>query len=354
MPRDQLTILHLSDVQFGPRHRFGRASSVGVAAQRRTLFQSLQRDVAILTRVAGLTPDVIALTSDLAESGKTDQFEEAGDFLQRLSHALKVPRSRVLVVPGNHDLDRDSCELYFSDCDSANRDPAAPYYPKYVNYERFFRRFYQSERYSFSEEAYWSLYPIDSLNLVVAGFNSTVAESHREGRFGYIGERQLDWFENELARYANAGWFRLGLVHHNAHFTSSSTEPSANDPSTQPDVLRDYGVFEDRLQASLNMLLHGHTHLRGIRWMTNRVPILSTGAASVEAVSRPPEIPNQYQVIRVTRDDVTLYARQYVPHLDRWVGDTSVTRDGTAWQLQAQVAFQRVEATFGRRPERSD
>jgi len=55
------------------------------------------------------------------------------------------------------------------------------------------------------------------LRVVVAGLNSTMAESHLDDdHYGWVGEDQLRWFAEGLRRYRNEGWLVLGAVHHNA------------------------------------------------------------------------------------------------------------------------------------------
>ena len=54
------------------------------------------------------------------------------------------------------------------------------------------------------------------LRVVVAGQNSTMAESHRDDdHYGWVGEHQLKWFADRLAGYRAKGWLRLAAVHHN-------------------------------------------------------------------------------------------------------------------------------------------
>ena len=45
----------------------------------------------------------------------------------------------------------------------------------------------------------WTLFEMHDLNVVVAGLNSTIAESHRKkDHFGHLGEDQLAWFAERL------------------------------------------------------------------------------------------------------------------------------------------------------------
>jgi len=77
--KPQITILHISDLHFGP---------------------PLVHDVAeAVINVAGtLRPDVVVVSGDLTQRATRDQFEAAKSFIGRL------PQVPTLVIPGNHDV----------------------------------------------------------------------------------------------------------------------------------------------------------------------------------------------------------------------------------------------------------
>jgi len=58
------------------------------------------------------TVDVVAVTGDIAYSGKTKEYARANNFLRNLGSALGSPR--IFVIPGNHD-------VYLPDTDSADQ-----------------------------------------------------------------------------------------------------------------------------------------------------------------------------------------------------------------------------------------
>ncbi len=77
--KPQITILHISDLHFGP---------------------PLVHDVAeAVINIAGtLRPDVVVVSGDLTQRATRDQFEAAKSFIGRL------PQVPTLVIPGNHDV----------------------------------------------------------------------------------------------------------------------------------------------------------------------------------------------------------------------------------------------------------
>lgn len=104
-----ISFIHLSDIHFGQE----KGSEVIVHDDVK---EHLIRDAARLvqTRTGGSATGVI-VTGDIAYGGKLEEYDQAGEWLDRLTAAIGCPRTSVQVVPGNHDIDRDAissgCQL---------------------------------------------------------------------------------------------------------------------------------------------------------------------------------------------------------------------------------------------------
>lgn len=55
--------------------------------------------------------DVILIAGDIAFSGKRDEYQRASNWIERVRAITGCPRSGVLMVPGNHDIDRDRLKV---------------------------------------------------------------------------------------------------------------------------------------------------------------------------------------------------------------------------------------------------
>jgi WD40 repeat protein/3',5'-cyclic AMP phosphodiesterase CpdA len=333
-PSRTITLLHISDTQFGRNHRFGRLGLPEPDAPFDTLFARLCDDLRLLKDKQGLVPDALIASGDLAEWGKKKEFDDVLALLTGLTEVLGLRRERVVIVPGNHDINRDSCAAYFMTCKANDEEPVAPYWPKWEHFHRMFRAFYgNATSIQFTPDEPWSWYEYDDLKLVIAGLNSTMAESHLEkDHHGYLGEKQLRWFADKLREYKDHGWFRLGVMHHNQQRGVPSDDESLHDAD---DLRRHLG-------RSLNLLLHGHTHEGKDQSLERNVPILSTGSAAVTAPARPEEIPNQYQVLRLHPERIERYTRCYDPRRKRWIGDDRGSEDGDRWVSEIEVTFDAV------------
>src|SRR5690606_29681635 len=115
-----ITLLHISDPQFGPKHRF---SGTG----HDTLFGRLRDDFEAMRARHGLVPDLILITGDLVETGKPSEFREFREFAEALADYFGLPRRKLVLIPGNHDISRAASEAYFKECEADEIEPVQPY-----------------------------------------------------------------------------------------------------------------------------------------------------------------------------------------------------------------------------------
>ena len=93
-----IRFLHLSDIHF----------TAGKAWDADPILRALARFIAQEVK-GGLIPDLVVITGDLAFAGTADEYRLARDWQDnQLWPALPdgFPRDRLLLVPGNHDVDR--------------------------------------------------------------------------------------------------------------------------------------------------------------------------------------------------------------------------------------------------------
>src|ERR1022692_3413188 len=336
----ELTILHVSDPQFGAHHLFGGNGLTPADQAQDTLFRRLHDDLAQLEDEQGLLPDLLVVTGDLAERGLRSEFKQVTEFLSALSEAAQIPRRHVAIVPGNHDVNRKACEAYFADQESDETAPVPPYWPKWRQFAAAFADFYADvDGITFTPDEPWTLFEMPELAVVVAGMNSTMAESHLDAdHYGRIGEHQLRWFADRLSDYRDRGWLRLAAVHHNVVRGAELDDENLRDADDLDRLIGQPGLA--------NLLLHGHTHDGKLHWLPSGLAVLATGSAAVDTAGRPTEGPNPYQRVTVRRDGFTRHARQYAPGQHRWIGDTRISPTGSDWRVQHTRELTDVDTVF--------
>ncbi|WAI83050.1 MULTISPECIES: metallophosphoesterase [Achromobacter] len=92
--------VHVSDIHFGQEKGDAIQTHTDVKAQLISDASSVVRSLS--SKVA----TGILVTGDIVQSGKSDQYHDAGEWLDQLAEAVGCQRYDIQMVPGNHDLDR--------------------------------------------------------------------------------------------------------------------------------------------------------------------------------------------------------------------------------------------------------
>jgi len=99
-----LTWLHLSDLHLTakPKDQDWTVKSIN----QDTVIASLLKAIDTLLIQKSIKPDLIFITGDLVYSGKSDEYQVAEEFCNRLLSITGISKQQLFIVPGNHDVDR--------------------------------------------------------------------------------------------------------------------------------------------------------------------------------------------------------------------------------------------------------
>jgi transcriptional regulator with XRE-family HTH domain len=306
-------LLHLPDLHVGgDQVADDRGPSIGEDLRR------LEDDL-------GLKPEVVVISGDITMTGTEPEFDQALVVLERLGDALEIDRRRMIIVPGDQDISRTASRAYFRGCEANDQQPRPPYAPKWKPFIAMLARFYGGEKaVVFDEEQPWTLFQLPELWLVIAGLNSTMADSHRdEDHYGEVGKAQLRWFAERLRAFEEPGWLRIGVVHHDV------LRGAADDPES----LRDADDLGRILAPPLDLLLCGHGRDVMLHRLSNSLPTLSGVSVAARAFARPAVVPSRYQLVSVQANRVERWTRIYKPDKRQWLPDTRISPQGHSWDL---------------------
>ncbi|MFC9895887.1 TIR domain-containing protein [Nocardia sp. NPDC127579] len=282
-----VSVLHVAGPRFG-RGLLGRDDP----ATAGDLQAHIWANVTQLVDQGVPKPDLLVVTGDLTEAARPSQVDEALRFLTGLRVLLGLEPSRVIVVPGNHDVSKAACQAYFFDQEANERKPQPPYFPKLKQFSRLFTELYQGlDHLVFDIGQPWTLFPIPELRVVVAGMNSTMAMTHRVGDdYGEIGTSQAAWFAQQLREFERLGWLRLGVLRHDPL-------PGPAAAPEDPTVLRDAEALSRLLAGRLNLLLHGPgPGGRHLDRLGGVLPVLPAAA------------PGRDEIVHITMDGLARYS----------------------------------------------
>ena len=244
------TLIHLSDLHFGRTD------------------PAVVRSLVDFIRIT--KPDLVAVSGDLTQRARTQEFLQAREFLD----AISFPK---IVVPGNHDV------------------------PLHNVFARLFRKLDRFRRY-ISEDL--EPFYVDE-EIAVAGVNTARALTGKNGR---ISAQQLDKLRIRFATLSPAH-IKIVVTHHPFDLPPGITGDRV--------VLRARAAMKILAKISVDMLLAGHFHVAGTRRTVTRYKINNYSAlivASGTATStRGRGQPNSFNVIEIERPRVKILQYRWRP-----------------------------------------
>jgi formylglycine-generating enzyme required for sulfatase activity/predicted MPP superfamily phosphohydrolase len=254
---NEITILHLSDIHFRKTQE----------EENKTSRQEVQKKLIDTIKTYAKkhqNPDFVAVTGDIAFSGKKTEYDEAWEFFKKLKPVLQ-PEPVYLVVPGNHDVKREKVRKRFSlqrivkedQTDEFLEDPKDVktfIHTKFTAFRDFCRRLnpglYQSPKSQpgkektkedKTRESYYWIKNFADKEVSFLGLNSAWASEGDEDRFNIA----LGYPQVMAALEASTQPNKIVLMHH----------PAFN-------WLKDMDSGKSRVELfkHCHLLLHGHNH----------------------------------------------------------------------------------------------
>ena len=322
------TILHISDL-----HRKG-----GSSVTNQELFSSLVADFQRSAReTPALTrPDAIVVSGDLVEGlrlGSTNypdslrqQYQEAEELLVYLvNEFLGGDRSRVIIVPGNHDVDWNGVRQAFELEEHRRENPrgfiSVPktvyrwswtdrqifrisdwgcYGRRFEYFNDMYERFYQdvSLTHAVDPNRPWNLFSLDDGNIVVAAFNSCIVNDCFSD-IGHIRSRDIADCHLAMRPLVRPECLPVAVWHH-----------GVGGPPWFSDYL-DPNTVKLMIDKGFRLALHGHRHDSSIApvdlFLSTRETLAVIGAGSLCAGEKalPHGVNHRYNVIQIDRQEKT-------------------------------------------------
>ncbi|WP_119421405.1 metallophosphoesterase [Desertibaculum subflavum] len=331
----QLSIVHVSDLHFGPQHAFQPPlppdGHPAVAKGWPKLLETLKRDWLIGTfadrgapptpsgfppaaRRADGRPDpntrvVVAITGDLTETAKDTEFDDARAFIDGCSAASitgwQTRPEDIFLVPGNHDLHWGEktprgrwlgfSNLY-GDLRQCRIDPAKP--------DGLTRIVDQSEQ-----------------GLIVAEINSAAYIQKDVENRGQVDQAAITLLRDELDKIdaeARRRAIKVALVHHHPVQLPGLAEAKEGYSA----LVNSNALLERLREYGFHLILHGHKHVPFTfwydpvcAWIGNHgypLMIAAGGTAGSSDLGRGPGVTNTYNMITLRWDPLLQRVRIHV------------------------------------------
>jgi len=323
----KFTILHISDLHKDPRSDYDQ------------LLCSLESDKAKWDKMGVVSPSFIVVSGDLVQGvniGLTEedatqqlrhQYSETGTFLEKLTNTfLKGQKSRMIMVPGNHDVNRNVCECSMQKIDEReNKDirrsietghgqsniyrwswsdfcyykiiDEDKYNERFNLYKDFYNHFYNKERTVDDCINEAQIFDFPEENITFSCFNSCNQIDHLSD-IGSISNRALNSCRQDLEQAYDKGRLIIGVWHHHVYGSPYSTN------------FMDRNVLRHLREYHIRIGLFGHQHCSEVADEyvdfeqkalddDNSLLLISSGTLFGNKRQMPPGVRRQYNLIEI-------------------------------------------------------
>lgn len=317
----KLTWLHLSDIHFLPSNEWRDSTA------RSDLLEYLEKQLA----EHQIQVDLVFCTGDIA-FGKLPaqtldaQYAMAGQFFDDVLKVCKCDKSRLFVVPGNHDIDRGcitnavklAWQGWGDDKKSYTMVDEIPGWFATLNpdakdalrrldaYARFATDYLPHQKNAATGHCHHAqILDINGIKVGIAGFNSawTCAGDEDDRRLWLAASPQFD-FMRQSVKTADV---KIGLIHHPLDWFN----------------VAERSIIKQRIADETDFWLHGHTHDTWVEPLPTHVTL---GAGAVTAYAEGEFGCNLVQLdLASKKGQARLY--RYQKKKARWIRATDITPD---------------------------
>ena len=162
----------------------------------------------------------LLISGDVSDMSEKNEYEYAEKFLEQIMRDLNMPKDHLLIVPGNHDINRDEC------LQEAKTDSSKQAHLCNIGKYKYFAEFYKNIT--------GKVFPVDMAVVDVMGIHDEkimfigVNSNYKIGYVDGYGAVNVDGFKNQMTdlngKYSD--YIKIALFHHNIvsdyeHNTSS-------------------------------------------------------------------------------------------------------------------------------------
>ena len=315
--RNSLRWLHLSDFHLKKRDKWSQD----------VVLETLLEDIS--NRYSGPNAlDFIFITGDLAFSGRVEEYVLVENFLEKLLDVTRVPRSRLMMVPGNHDIDRDMEIDAFHGARGLLTDPAKvdkflgnkarrrTLFRRQAAFREFSNGVYGTPLYSDTSYTHANQLTVFGLDICVLLIDSSwLSEGgSNDAHAILVGERQL----LDVLKMVRGSPLTIALIHHPFDWLAPF----------------EHSTIRNLLTAHCHLIFRGHVHEDSVETMrvsTNHTVVFTAGASYTSRLS---DNCYSYGAIDILSGDGECIAHKYRNSTKSWEKQEAIT-----WSLLDQPSF---------------
>lgn len=245
-------ILHLSDIHI---------KSISEARQYRT---QLEADLLKELKVDHL--EYLVISGDITDNSTPDEYQAASVMIGGLIKRFGLDSSRIVIVPGNHDLNFDASinaydlipqhklsdkfpkEKYIQAGEAGIllRDDVK-YELRFENFSKFYKKVYDENEYPLNYSEQGILYLNNEDKILFIGLNSCWEIDHCKPylKRASVNVDAISCSLDQLLNIRYDDWLKIAVMHH---------------PVTGPDAMKDIAFLQQLAIHNFQICMHGHIH----------------------------------------------------------------------------------------------
>lgn len=254
------TILHISDLHFGKPLEAPNDRLLCTPEGAKSLADKVFRSYYQINEAPSI--DALIVTGDMTDSARPEEFSLASVFIKHLMEWFTLNSSRLLIIPGNHDVDWNVKDL----------EQGA----QYESFSQFYKGIKGKDwKHDQPDVVEYPMFGTEDCG-VLFGFNSCSVENKLWRGLGYVRPGQMDfaktWLEDrEQTQYS----LRIAALHHHifpvhgyevshGRFAKFFDEKKEDDRPPISIMLNASNFLRNCSNFGINTILHGHSHAQFI------------------------------------------------------------------------------------------
>lgn len=200
----------------------------------------------------------LIVSGDVADSSDYNEYIYAAQFIQQIMDQLSILKNRVLIVPGNHDINRNECENQ-----ARQADEKSAYLCNEGKYKQFAEFYHSLLNKTFPiNSSIVDVLKLDEEKLLFVGVNSNYKIGYKDG----YGAVDINDFKSAMTKYKEqySDYEKIAVFHHNiyANYENNTSHYGSWEKDEWLNFKRELEYFGFRC------LLYGNEHTRS----SDRVP----------------------------------------------------------------------------------
>lgn len=234
----------------------------------------------------------IIVAGDVSDIALGSEFEKATVILEGLCDTFSVNKENVLIIPGNHDIDREEYRRFCYKEKIAIEKFTDYQKEKFVSFKDFYDHFYCNPNIIFDpSKAITRFIHINECDVVIIGVNTLFKDSFRQDHhYGYINAAALDTELKQLRlKYKNQKM--IAVMHHSPETSSPNLINSIKNWNQVSPLFQRYNV---------NSFIAGHAHTNdGVTAVTKKTrDYLTCGSLSASEEN----VRSSFMLLKYTKD----------------------------------------------------